>query len=163
MTSRLFVAFILVLSMASSTIADATDFANYEKAVTHCVELTPAQQKEVYSLTKVYTEKTRLIREELWATKTMLRALTSSPDAEVNDIQKIVNAMKELRAKLHAERVGFEEGMMKKYGFIPSKNWIDNNDAFQHADTGTDSATEDPQETDDSTPNAKSFLSKLFD
>lgn len=163
MTTRLFIALIIVLSIASGTIADATEIAEHEKAMTTQVEFTATQQKEVHRITKAYAEKTRPIREELWAKKTMLRALTSNPNAEVNDIQKIVNAMKELRAKLHAERVVFEEGMMKKYGFIPSKSWINKNDAFRTADTDTDSATEDSQKTDDSTPKAKGFFSKLFD
>ena len=163
MTNRLFIAFILVFSIASGTIADATEIAEHEKAMASQVELTATQQKEVYQRSKAYAEKTRPIREELWAKKTMLRALTNNPNAEVNDIQKIVNAMKELRAKLHAERVVFEEGMMKKYGFIPSKNWIDKNDAFRAADTDTDTATEDSQKTDDSDPKSKGFFSELFD
>lgn len=163
MALRLFIAFILVLSIASGTIADATEIAVPKKALAPKIELTLTQQQDVHRITKAYREKTRPIREELWAKKTMLRALTNNPNAEVSDIQKIVNAMKELRAKLHAERVEFEEGMMKKYGFIPSKNWIDSNDAFRTADTDTDSATEDSQKTDDSTPKAKSFFSKLFD
>ncbi|MEZ0576278.1 hypothetical protein [Halodesulfovibrio aestuarii] len=163
MTNRLLIALILVLSVASGTIADATEIAEHEKATATQVELTAIQQQEVLRRNKAYAEKTRPIREELWAKKTILRALTTNQNAEVNDIQKIVNAMKELRAKLHAERVVFEEDMMKKYGFIPSTNWINKNDAFRPADTDPDTATEDSQNTDDSTPKTKSFFSKLFD
>lgn len=162
MIYRLFLAIILVFSIASGTIADATEIAEHTKADAPTIELTAVQQKEVQQLSKAYTEKTRPIREELWAKKTMLRALTRNPNAEVNDIKKIVNAMKELRAKLHAERVVFEKRMMKKYGFIPSTNWINTNDAFRTADTDTDTATEDSQKTDDSAPKVKGFFSRLF-
>ena len=162
MTIRLFIATIIVFTIASGTIADATEIAEHEKAMATQIELTATQQKEVQQLSKAYAEKTRPIREELWAKKTMLRALTNNPNAEVTDIQKIVNAMKELRAKLHAERVVFEQGMMKKYGFIPTKSWIDKNDAFRTAGSDTDSATEDSQKTDDSTPKTEGFFSKLF-
>ncbi|MCG8529428.1 MAG: hypothetical protein MI749_02060 [Desulfovibrionales bacterium] len=162
MTHRLFIATLLVLLMASATIADATEVANKEADLSSHMELTVKQQKEVAMLTQAYTEKTRPIREELWAKKTMLRALTTNPNAEVKDIQTIVNAMKELRATLHAERVVFEEGMMKKYGFIPTKCWIDKNDAFHPAASETDSATEDTQATETSTSNPKSFFQKLF-
>ncbi|OBQ56813.1 Spy/CpxP family protein refolding chaperone [Halodesulfovibrio spirochaetisodalis] len=163
MTIRLFIALMLVFSIASGTVADATEIAEHEKAISPQSTLSDVQRKEVHQITKAYAEKTRPLREELWAKRTMLRALTNNPNAEVNDIQKIVNAMKELRAKLHAERVVFEEGMMKKYGFIPSNSWTDNNDAFRPADTASDSATEDSQKPDGSAPKPKGFFSRLFD
>jgi hypothetical protein len=69
MTIRLFIAFILVFSIASGTIADATEIAEHEKAMATEVELSATRQKEVYQRSKAYAEKTRPIREELWAKK----------------------------------------------------------------------------------------------
>lgn len=159
MNKRIFLTAILVLTMSTGTFATATEMAEPIKPLEK-LELTIEQQREARQITRAYTERIRPIKEELWAKKTILRALTNNPNAQVRDIKKIVNAMKDLRARLHAERVVFEKGMVQRFGFIPTKHWIDKNeDAFRTADTDSSA---DAQKTSDSDQKKKSFFSRLF-
>ncbi len=81
--------------------------------------LTPEQRDRYSSLRDAYAEKVEPMRSDMWAKHTELEALSNNPKVEPSYITKLVQDMKELGAKMRAERKIFADQVEKELGIRP--------------------------------------------
>ena len=76
--------------------------------------LTPEQQQKFDQLFEAHQKRTFALRQDIWAKKTELNALSGNPNTKPERISQLVNELKDLRAKMFAERESFQSALKKE-------------------------------------------------
>ncbi|EMG37074.1 Heavy-metal resistance [Desulfocurvibacter africanus PCS] len=76
--------------------------------------LTPEQQAKFDKIMTEHQKKTHAVREDMWAKKTELNALSVNPNTKPERISQLVAELKSLRAKQYAEREALNATLKKE-------------------------------------------------
>lgn len=77
----------------------------------------PQEKRDAFfTIMGEFRDKTQPIREQLWAKKAILRALSGNPKTEPQQIESLVNDMSALRQQLYTERKAVAERVRKEVG-----------------------------------------------
>lgn len=77
----------------------------------------PEEKRDaLYAMMREHQAKVQPLRDELWAKRSLLDALSGNPNADVKEIKALVNEMGAVRAKLRAEQGAFEAQVKKDLG-----------------------------------------------
>lgn len=81
------------------------------------VSAIPAEKQQAFaSLLQQHRDKMQPLREQIWAKKTTLNALSGNPKVEPKEITTLVNEISTLRTQAYAERKAFAERVKKDIG-----------------------------------------------
>lgn len=111
-TLKLLVAVACVMTIATAAMAAGTTWA----------DLTEAQQQKYMTLHDKLVKKTTPLRESLWAKNVELKALMQNDNVNTKEVNRVVAEVKELRAKMRAEREAFNAEVKNKVGIEPLRN-----------------------------------------
>lgn len=102
------------LALAQTGTHDHGSTPDAGQAQVQAPALTPEQQAKLDKIMSAYNKKTHALREDIWAKRTELNALSANPNTKPERISQLVAELKSLRAKQYAEHEALNETLRKE-------------------------------------------------